>query len=90
MVSHGVDIKSLKHIETRSVQGADDKYQPQIKSLDFAPNDRMMICSDEFLEAFDIDEIENIGTIPELTFNKLKKRCKLCFDNSCLIVIQIL
>lgn len=90
LTSQGVDIKRLKHIVTRSVQGAVDKYQPQIQSLDFAPNDRIMICSDGFLEALGTNEIKNVGIIPELTLKKLKERCKSCPDNSSLIVIHIL
>lgn len=85
-----IGLANIKHIVTRSIQGADDKYQPQIQSLDFAPNDRIMICSDGFLEALGTNEIKNIGIIPELTLNKLKERCKSCPDNSSLIVIQIL
>ena len=89
MNTSAIGLANIKHIVTRSIQGADDKYQPQIKSLDFAPNDRIMICSDGFLEALGTNEIKSVGIIPELTLNKLKERCKSCSDNSSLIVIHI-
>lgn len=90
MNTSAIGLANIKHIVTRSIQGADNKYQPQIKSLNFASNDRIIICSDGFLEALGTNEIKNIGIIPELTLKKLKERCKSYPDNSSLIVIHIL
>lgn len=88
LASNNVEIKRLRHIVTRSIQGSNDKYQPQIHSLEFAPNDRILICSDGFLEAVGTNEIKDIGCTLELSINKLQERCKSCKDNASLIVIH--
>ncbi len=83
--SEKTDYGKIRHIVTRSIQGASDKYKADFKILELQKNDRIIICSDGVLD------IESINGLIKLDINLLgefSRQFEESKDNSSLVLIE--
>jgi len=78
-------LNDIRHIVTRSIQGDNNKFHPDFYSGKINSGDRILICSDGFLELIDTN---NINIINFEKLNKLQKIAQDCKDNASVILLE--
>jgi protein phosphatase len=78
-------LDNIRHIVTRSIQGENSKFQPDYYSGKIKPEDKILICSDGFLELIGNNNINNIS--PE-KLKELKKIAQHANDNASAILLE--
>lgn len=82
------DVNRIKHVVTRSISGNDQDFNPDFYEIDIEPNDVIIICSDGFLESFEISYIKKIASEQVLNEDEINNRCKSSSDNASILKIQ--
>lgn len=78
-------LENIRHIVTRSIQGENDKFQPDFHSGQINLGDKILICSDGFLELIDSN---NVYSIDAEKLDNLRKLAQNCKDNASVILLE--
>lgn len=84
VIPSDIQLGKIRHIVTKSVQGKNDSFEPDVVMLKFKPGDRIFVCSDGILERINIQALS-------MDFNFLNEEVKHMEnrDNSSLIFIDL-
>lgn len=85
MNTSAIGLANIRHIVTRSIQGEKDKCLPDFHSGNITSGDKILICSDGFLELIGTNKIKNINS---KQLSHLKELAQQCNDNASAILLE--
>lgn len=87
-IDNSIDFGSIRHIVTRSINGDESNFSPEILEFEMAPDDKIIICSDGILEIVRLLEIAKTNFNSKVELDFFKSKYENSSDNSSLIAIE--
>jgi protein phosphatase len=89
VISSEIQLGNIRHIVTKSIQGGDENFEPDIELLKINTGDKITICSDGILDRINIQTLAKISIDNDSDLDKVKQLHENNRDNSSMIMIGV-